>query len=886
MIAFILEIARRIRWLFRQNRLDTELREEMETHLAMLAAENDTVSARRQMGNLTRWQEISRDARGWSWLESLVRDISYGTRLLVKSPGFTLTACLSLAIGIGATMGIFSLMNALLFKTLPVPEPKQLWKLGHGGLEQREDNFSYPMFVALNRFNNTGVPFFAVGGDYTQVNYGDSVRNTPVLVVSGNAFQILHLKPYAGRLLTPEDDVRGIPHGANCVLSYRLWKSRFHGDLSVIGSHITIGLVRFTIVGIAPPQFFGFYVGAYSDLILPITAYAATNPAQPILDARGWTWLILVARVPPGMTAQRLTAGLNTINPAIRRESVLSSEEAAKPDRLYLEGMATGVSAIRDRFGKPLYILLVMTGLILIIACANIANLLLVRSIARQREIAVRLSLGAKRSRVLRQLLTESALIAVLGALVSVPVYVACTRGLVAFLASGSDPNVFLDTTPDWRFITGALVVLCGTVLIFGLVPALRGLRCDLNIALSESSQRLAAKTVFAKVVVAAQISLSLILLLGAALLSRSLYGLRTFNPGFRRDHLLIADVDTTQTIHKNPDVVHFFNQLLQKVRALPGVRSAAASVVVPLSGRTWQSDYQIAGDRRGSNELAHCFENWVTPAYFQTLGTPLILGRSLSDSDSANAQRVAVVNEAFARRWFNDSNPIGYRIVEKGKKDLITIIGVVGDARYRRLQDETPPTLYRPIAQLPSAFEFLLELKLEVWTSTPAASLAEPVRQMVHRLDAQAFVDTQTFDSLIDSNLLYERLLTALSIAFGIVGLTLSTVGVYGLSAYSVARRTSELGIRMAMGATPRRILKLVLSEHFRLVVIGVTAGLLASIALTRFLRAWLFGISATDPILFCFALLILSAIALCAALVPARRAAHLNPLSALRHE
>jgi putative ABC transport system permease protein len=885
MIHFILEVARRFRYFLTRTKLDAELREEMETHLAMLAQDTPPLSAAQRMGNLTRWQEISREAWTWNWMESLLRDTGHGFRLLLKSPAFTLTACLSLAIGLGSTIGVISLMNALIFKALPVPDPQQLWALGHGNPQEHDDRFSYPAFAAFSRLNKTGVPFFATAGDYVDADYGDGapVHNTPVLVVSGDAFRILKLEPYAGRLLTPDDDLPGIPHGANCLLSYRLWQSRFRGDPSAIGSHVTVGAVQFTIVGVAPPRFFGFYVGSQSDLILPIAGYAATNPAQKILEARGWTWLAFMTRVPPDMGISGLTAALNAIYPAVRHESSFSAHEETGLDRLYLDSVSTGFSVVRTRFSRPLYVLFAMTGLILLIACANVANLLLVRSVVRYREMAVRLALGATRSRVLRQLLTESVLIAALGAMGSIPVYFACTRGLVTFLRSGPDANIFLDTRADWRLIASTLILVSATTLLFGFAPALRVTRSDVNVALGESSARLAARSSFGRFIVALQISLSLVLLLGAALLARSLYELRTFNPGFRRDHILIANVDTTQTIHGNAEVVRFFDQLTARVRALPGVRSAAASIVLPLSGQAWRRDYEIRENAASGIRQQNSFENWIAPRYFETMGTPLILGRDIHDSDSAAAPPVALVNESLARR-FSGGNPIGQRIFDKNK--AITIVGVVGDARYRRLRDDAPPTVYRPLSQLPPSFEFLLQLHLEVWTAAPATSLAAPVRDIVKHLNGSSVVDTKTFDSLIDENLLYERLLAALSAAFGFIGLLLSAIGVYGLSAYSVARRTGEIGIRMALGATPRSVLRLILADHARLLLTGAAAGSLMSIVLTRFLRAWLFGVSATDPALFIAALAILSTAAMSAAFVPARRAARLNPVTALRHE
>ncbi len=883
---FLLELLRRVHYFVARRQREADLREEMDMHFALLAADTDPVRAKQRLGNVTRWQEISRQVWGWNWLESVARDIGYAARLLIRSPGFTATACLSLSIGLGATLGIFSLMNALLFKTLPVPEPTELLELGHHTREEKEDNFSYRMFDALQKANTSGLPLFAIGDDNMRMNYGNVTRNTPALIVSGDTFRILGIKPYLGRLLDRRDDAKGLPRGANCVLSYRLWQSQFHGDPAVLGKHLSIGVESFTIVGVAPRSFFGFYVGAYSDLIVPIAAYAAINPAQPILESGGWTWLNIMARVPPNVPVRALIAGLNTVYPSMRRQIDKPSPETGRLDRLYAASAATGVSAIREKFTKPLYLLLTMTGLILLIACANLANLLLARSVVRHREVSVRLSLGANRARILRQLLTESALIAVLGGCAAIPTYFACTTGLLAFLKSGSDPNIFLDLNPDWRFIAGVIALIFSTVLLFGFAPAWRAIRSDLSVALNESSQRFATSTSFGKMIVAVQISLALVLLLEATLLSRSLFDLRTLNPGFRRDHLLIADIDTSQTIHKNADVTRFFDRVLEQVRATPGVRSAAASVVVPLSGSSWQQDYEIPGYADARPHVYHSFENWVTPGYFESLGTSLILGRNLEPRDSPKAVHVAVVNQAFATSAFGSSNPIGRQLYEKEKKDPITIVGVVGDARYRTLRDDAPPTLYRPIAQLPPSFEFVLTLNLEVWTSSPASHLRKPMDRLVKQLDDQAVVDFRTFDSLIDSNLLYERLLTALSVAFSLIGLFLSATGVYGLAVYSVARRTSEFGIRMALGATPKSILSLVFSEQTRLLVIALAAGLAASLALTRFLRAWLFGVSPTDPWLYSVAVIVISALALLAAFVPARRAARLNPLTALRCE
>jgi predicted permease len=884
MLRWIPELTRRLKYFLNKRHADAELREEMETHLAMLAEDTDIISAKQRLGNTTRWQEISREAWGWNWIESVVRDVGYGARLLLRSPGFTVTACLSLAIGLGATMGIFSLINALLFKPLPVPHAGQLWQLLHQAIEESDETFSYPMFAALKE-TNVGHLLFAISPSSAQVDYGVQTRRTAILAVSGDTFRLLDLQPYIGRLLTPDDDIRGLPHGANCVLSYRLWRSEFDGDPSALGRHLTIGRQSFTIVGVAPPTFFGFYVGAHADLILPMVAYAATNPAQPMLDAASSTWLNIMARAPSRAGARSLVANFNTFYPSIQKRLEPSSSGASKPEILYAVSGATGLSDLRNRFLAPLYVLLTMTGLILLIACANLANLLLARSVVRNREVAIRLSIGAHRGRILRQLLTESTLIGIIGACVGIPIYFICTHGLVAFIRAGSDPNTFLNLDPDWHFVVSVIALLFSTVLIFGFLPALRAIRSDLNTALSEGSRRLSAKTSIGKLVVGVQISLSLVLLLGAALLSQSLFDLRTFNPGFRRDHLLIAGVDTTQTLHKNAELVRFFDRLLDQVRALPGVNSASASVVVPLNGYSWQSDYEIVGHTDRSRHF-HSFDNWISPEYFGTIGTSLTLGRNLDRRDSAQAPQVCLVNQTFAARAFGLSNPLGRQVRENGKHVPLRIVGVVADARYRELRKDAPPTLYRPISQLPPSFSFVLTLNLEVWTSTPASDLRAPIGRLLKRMDNHAVVDFHTFDALIDTNLLYERLLTALSVTFGLIGLFLSGIGVYGLAAYSVTRRIPEFGIRMALGASPGDILRLLFSEQIRLLALALAVGLIVSMATTRFLRAWLFGVSANDPVFYSFAVLLIALLALLAAFVPARRAARLNPSLALRCE
>jgi predicted permease len=885
-----------MRWPWRQERendLERELRTDLELEAAEqqekgLSAEEARYAAQRAFGNAILVKEEVREMWGWTWIGSCVQDLRFGSRILVKSPGITLAVVLSLALGLGATTALFSLLNSLLFKALPVPEPEQLIVLRHGAGGGLDDSFTYPQLAMLRDEAKDGADLFGyASGAESRLQCADLDRRIQVQFVSGDFFRILRIQPLLGRLLQPADDIRGSTSATTAVISYRLWQSAFRGESSAIGRKILLDSVPFTIVGVTPRTFFGVQVGGYADITLPFVSKPALSPQFKMLDCKGCYWLSVMGRLKSGFGAGTAEAGLNVIWKNVLRMTIPESmperyKARYSADRMVLAPGSTGLSALRDRFTKPLYVLLAMTGVILLISCSNVANLLMARALARQRELAVRLSLGGRRSRLVRQLLTESALLAVAGLLASVAVYLFCVNGLLRFLQSG-EHQVYLDTSPDMRmaaFVAGSTLL---TLALFGLVPALRATRCRLSGTLAESSRSVAGRSSLGRLVLCGQVVLSFSLLVAAILLARSLYDLRTFNAGFRREHLLLISPDTSRAIPKDRDQLRYTEEVLAGLRNLSGTRSASASVVIPMSTSSWQRDFTTAGYVARRDSDCHSYENLVTPDFFRTMGTRLLMGRDFTERDDETGPKVAVVNDSFAHRYWEHENPLGKQFHEVDEKELFTVVGVVEDAKYRDFRKGAPPTIYLPLRQIPSTMGW--SLNLEVWTYGEPRSLIMPARDILNRQLKDVSTTFQTFTELIDERLLYERLVTALSVSFGGLGILICAVGIYGIAAYSVNRRTAEIGVRMALGATPGAVMRLILREQMILVCAGLCAGVAGALILTRFLRTWLFGVSPTDvPTLVASALCLASITAL-ATTIPARRAAAIEPLRALRH-
>jgi putative ABC transport system permease protein len=872
--------------LERELRSDLELEAEEQRENG-LPDEEAHYAARRAFGNATLVSEDARATWGWSWMESCLQDLRFGTRILARSPGVSLAIVVSLALGLGATAALFSLLNSLLFKALPVAEPDRLVIVRHGSGSDFDPSFPYLQFKLAREQSGSTIDLFAYSSGDAHLRIGETERKVPVEFVSGDFFRVLGIQPFLGRLLAPSDDAPGSPTSTSAVISYRLWKSEFHSDPSVVGRRINVDSIPFTIAGVAPNNFYGVEIGSYADLTLPLAGEVALNPSFDLRN-NGYFWLLIMGRLKPGVAASTAQADLNVVWKNLRPATVWDAMPERYKTEYFAESIslapgANGLSELRDRFTRPLYVLLAMTGVILLISCSNIANLLLARSLGRQREFALRLSIGARRGRLIRQLLTESGLLALAGLVASVGVYQFCVQGLLRFLQTDHQ-QVYLDTTLDLRMtaFVGTSVLLA--LAIFGLAPAVRATRQRLSGALAESSQAVAARSSLSRLNLSVQIALSFSLLLAAILLSRSLYDLRTFNAGLRRDHLLLITPEADRHLTNDADRVRQTQTLLSGIRNLPGVQSASASIVIPMEGSSWQRDFTVAGYLAKNEQDYHCYENLVMPDFFRTVGTRLLSGRDFADRDSAKAPQVAVVNESFARRYWGNDNPLGRQFREVERQEPITVIGVVEDAKYRDLRRATPPTAYFSLLQMPAITGW--SLKLEVWTQLEPHLLIGPVRDLLNRELSDTPVTFQTFAELVDEKLLYERMLTALSVAFGSLGILICAVGVYGVAAYSVSRRTSEIGVRLALGATPGAVIGMILREQMILVVVGLAAGTAGALLLTRFLRTWLFGVSSTDSLSLISGMLWLAAITALATYIPARRAAGVQPLAALRHE
>jgi predicted permease len=894
-------------WYRRQAR-DADLERELRDHLELeadehtaagLSPEQAAFAAHRALGNTMKIEEDVRAAWGFQRLETLVQDLHYGLRILRKSPGFTAVAVLTLALGIGANTAIFTLINAVMLKMLPVSKPQELISLNWAAHADRPmqmvnwidgssnqeagviigDAFSYRTFVEVDSRNHSFSEFFAfkdLGNMNVTVN-GDAGLAAGQLV-SGDYFSGLGVPAVVGRTISNNDD---LPEATPVVvISYGYWKSKFGGDREAIGKTITVNGVPFTLIGVTPPEFFGLSMGRQVEISMPLRTEPLVEPGWvppnvSLFTATDHWWLNLMGRLKPGVTEQLARAELEVIFKQSATEGVelKPGVENNTPWLVTMPG-SRGLNGLREQFSKPLFILMTLVGLVLFIACANVANLLLARAAARQREMALRLALGAGRTRLLRQLLTESIMLAGAGGVLGLLFAYWTSSLLAAFLSLGNNPIV-LDTHPDLHVLAFTSVVSLATGLLFGLAPALRGTRTDLTPSLKTDVWRWrahASRLGLAKTLVIAQVGMSLVLLIGAGLFVRTLLSLEHINVGFNQRNLLLFGVNPTQDGYKGARLADFYEQVQDGVDVLPGVRSATMSSYLLLSGNSRRSGISVPGYTPKSGEKLNVFVLPVGQNFFETMQIPLLLGRGIGPHDDENAPKVAVINETMARHFFNNENPIGRQFVLGGptSTNRVEIVGVTKDAKYYKLRGETPATVYQPFRQ---TLDSIGQMHFEVRTAGDPRALIPAVRQVIQRLDRNLpLYDTKTQSEQVDELLLQERLFARLSVFFGLLALLLACVGLYGLLSYAVLRRTSEIGVRMALGAKRRNILCMVLGETARLVSSQIS-GLL-------------YGLKATDPGTILLATLLLSAIAAFAGFLPARRASRVDPMVALRYE
>jgi predicted permease len=823
------------------------------------------------------------------------QDFRFAFRMMRKNPGFTAVAVLTLALGIGPNTAIFSLMDAVMLKRLPVKQPEQLIELmtahsvGPAFISGKAYNsFSYPALQHLRQHNRSLSGLVASSNSrFYCVVEGVPPERVAGQYVTGDFFSVLGVSSVIGRTITSDDDRFGAPNPV-AVISDGYWARRFGRNPAVLGKGIVVENVPLTIVGVIPEQFFGTQVGSRVDLWAPLST-------EPLMRQPSWTssagpkWLQLIGRLKPGVSLEQARADLDILfRPAvIERELALQLtpevRQAALSLKLRVESASNGLSGLRRQFSKQLAVLMVIVGLVLLIACANLANLLLARAAARQREIAVRLALGAGRARLIKQLLTESLLLALIGAAAGVLLADSSTQYLLKLWASGRN-QILLDVQPDARALvfTGLLSVL--TALLFGLAPALRASRTDLIPALKEGGRGAesgGSRQRLSRGLIVVQIALSLVLLVGAGLFLRTLRNLHSIDLGFERENILLVKLDPSHSGYSPEKTRGLFMRLLEGFQAIPGVRSASLSWNPPVAGGGSSRTVSVEGRAPGPEADREIYMNWVAPRYFETLGVPLIAGRDFGSHDTPDSPRVVILNRTMARLFFGDANPIGQRIRVEDN-DIREIVGVVGDSHYLEIREKIAPTLYLNTfqGQTPGS-EFAIRT-----SGDPVAVIPAVRREIESQATGVAIDSVRTLTGQVDAWLVQERLVALLSSCFGGLALFIAAVGLYGVLSYSVARRTQEIGIRMALGAQRFDVVAMILKGILRLVCVGLVIGIPLSLVLGRFVANLLYGITPADPLTIAAGALVLTIVALLAGYLPARRASRVDPMDALRRE
>jgi predicted permease len=913
----------KLRALLYRRRKEEDLRYEQfhleeeaeEREAAGLAGEDARRTAQRDFGNMALVQEETRAAWTWTCLEQFVQDCRYGLRNIAANKTFSLLAILSLSLGIGANTSIYTFMDSLLLRSLPVSDPDSLAVLNWGanpvgrdfvmrsmsGSTWRDGKwievsgiFPYPAFELIR--TNSAPVFSSVFAYYptrkVNVMVKAQAEQASGEFVSGDYFRGLEVLPAAGRMIIPDDDRAGAP--AIAVLSFAYSQRRFGDITSAPGQSILINNAPFTVAGVAPPGFFGvdpgaapdFYIPLHTNLLLPLRGGAQN--AEGYLEPN-YYWLEMMARLRPGVSLTQAQAVLGPIFHRWVDTTANDRERAALPELLVREG-AAGLNTLRRQYSKPLFVLLAMVGLILAIACTNIANLLLARATARRREMAVRLSLGAGRFRVIRQLLTESALLASIGGVLGVAFAIWGIRFLTLLLANGRE-DFTLHPDLNWSVLGAAVALSLLTGLLFGLAPALQSARVDVTPALKETragqagSQHSLRGVSLSQMLMVTQISISLLMLVGAGLFVRTLSNLQSIQLGFNRDNVLLFRMNARQAGHRDPEIIKFYSDLQKRLSAIPGVRGASASHSPLLGAGTWSGYVVPVGQERKTP--THIL--MTASDFFETMQIPILLGRAFDNREQPGSQPVAVVSEAYAKRYFPDRNPLGQHIVISRRPPLesrdVEIVGVTRNVRYGDLKGEFRDIAYLPFNQ--GSYVPVEEMTFALRTNGNPLRYVNTVRTIVREADPRVpLTDVKTQAAQIDQTMNQEIIFARLCTAFAILALLIASVGLYGTMSYTVARRTGEIGIRMALGAQRGAVVWMVLRQAFALALVGLAIGLPTALSMSRLVGSFLFGVKPNSAATLVFAVVILLSAVLVAGYVPARKASRIDPMTAVRYE
>jgi putative ABC transport system permease protein len=882
-----------------------DLDEEIEAHLRMAVRDRvergeSLVEARaaaaKEFGNVPLVKDVTRETWGWGWLESAVQDLKYALRRLVKSPGFTIAAIATLGLGIGANTAIFELLDAVLLQSLPLRNPQELAVVRVVDMDKARGSYSIAYPVVTNpiweklREDHQGFSEIAAWANtgFSRDSGGDA-RFVNGLWVSGDFFRVLGVRAIQGRVFTAEDDRRGcgLP---GAVISYGFWQQEYGGG-PVLGRKLMLNDKPVEVIGVTPASFFGVDVGRTFDVALPVCSQPFLNTRNRLDSSTQW-WLSVIGRRDPSWPVKRVAAHLGAASPAIfaatlRPDYPVESVKDYLAMKLTAAPSAAGVSMLRETYSDPLRFLLGISGLVLLITCANLASLMLARTSAREREMAVRLAIGAGRSRLIRQVLSESLLLSLAGAVAGAVLARTLSRGLVAFLNTANNP-VSLDFKQDWRLFAFLLAVSLVTCVLFGLAPALRASRTAPGAAMKTGGHGMTAsrgRLGFRGALVVSQVALSLVLLFTALLFTESLRNLLTDDPGFQAKGVLIAWLDFTRLQIPLDRRAVFQRELLDRIRAIPGVDVAADTDIVPLSGEGWGNTVWMDG-RDGTQRKDSNFSS-VSPQYFKTLSIPMLAGRDFNENDTIQSPRAAIVNEAFARLLGLGENPIGMRFRREATptspEQVNEIVGLVKDTKYSSIRRPAAAIAYLGITQDKDADN---SMQVLVRSKLPMETVEAAIRRTVHEVSSGISFNFTGLQDQIGQSLLAERLLATLSGFFGALAVVLAMIGLYGVMSYTVAERTSEIGIRMALGAQRTDVTAMILRKASALLVAGLALGAGLSLACASAASALLFGLKPRDPVTLGIAAAVLAAVALGASYLPARRAAALDPIASLKEE